>query len=146
MPSCIRPDAIDLFLIPTVELLITLKEKNWMARIEDIWAQSRKPITLREGSAVVSGKINLELREIVTGELMWAKSIPFEQFEVPCSASTPCYFEAGSFGYSLIMNDVARGIERQYPNFMATIAKLIDPEEMAVIKKQAQELKGKKGY
>lgn len=138
--------AIDLFLIPTLELLITLKEKHYMSRIESIWAQSQTPITLKEGNAEVSGKINLELREIVTGELMWAKSIPFEQFESPCSASTPCYFEGGRFGYSLIMNDVVRGIEQQYPNLMATIAKLIDPEEMRIIKKQAQELKSKKGY
>ncbi|MFH1552622.1 MAG: hypothetical protein ABID83_03170 [Candidatus Omnitrophota bacterium] len=44
------------------------------------------------------------------------------------------------------MNDLAKGLEKQYPDTMATIEKLIDPEEMAMIKKQCQELKGKRGY
>jgi len=37
-------------------------------------------------------------------------------------------------------------MEQHYPEVMATIAKLIDPEEMKIIKKQCQELKSKKGY
>ena len=41
---------------------------------------------------------------------------------------------------------MARGVEEQYPDIMGTIDSLIDPEEMEVIKKQCQELKGKKGY
>ena len=44
------------------------------------------------------------------------------------------------------MNDLAKGIEKQYPDLMATISKLIDPEEMRIIKKQCQEIKTKKGY
>lgn len=44
------------------------------------------------------------------------------------------------------MNDAAKGLEQQYPELMATISKLIDPEEMQIIKKQCQELKSKKGY
>lgn len=44
------------------------------------------------------------------------------------------------------MNDVAKGIENQYPDIMTTISKIIDPEEMRIIKKQVQELKSKKGY
>ena len=44
------------------------------------------------------------------------------------------------------MNDLAKGVEQQYPDLMATISNLIDPEEMQIIKKQAQEIKSKKGY
>jgi len=45
-----------------------------------------------------------------------------------------------------IMNETAKQLEKQYPDLMATISPLIDPEEMRIIKKQAQELKSKKGY
>lgn len=45
-----------------------------------------------------------------------------------------------------IMNDVAKGLEKQYLELMATISKLIDTEKMMIIKKQYQELKSKKGY
>lgn len=44
------------------------------------------------------------------------------------------------------MNDLAKGLEKQYPVIMATIEKLIDPEEMGIIKKQCRELKAKRGY
>jgi hypothetical protein len=45
-----------------------------------------------------------------------------------------------------IVNELAKGLEKHYPDLMATISKLIDPEEMRIIKKQCQELKSKKGY
>jgi hypothetical protein len=41
---------------------------------------------------------------------------------------------------------VVKGIEKQYPDFMATMAKLIDAEEMGIIKKQCREIRSKKGY
>ena len=106
------------------------------------------------GNAEVNGKMRLELRETVTNELMWAKSIPFTNtfpYNVRISGyinESQHYVEASRvpFKYGLIMDDVAKGIEKEYPNFMATFSKLIDPEEMRIIKKQAQELKSKKGY
>ena len=144
--------AIDLWLVPVVELSVTLKDKK--EERGSIWAMP--PVYYVSGNAEVSGKINLELREVVTRELMWSKSIPFTStfhysLRIPNYVSS-YYIEGGRkipnspFDYALIMNDVAKEIEKQYPEFMATISKLIDPEEMRIIKKQAQELKSKKGY
>ena len=144
---------IDLWLVPVMGLSVTLKDKK--AEVESIWAAP--PVYILSGNAEVSGKINLELREVVTHELMWSKSIPFTNTFYYC-LRIPGYKQirqktlGGSwvditpFDYALIMNDVAKEVEQQYPNLMATIAKLIDPEEMKMIKKQAQELKSKKGY
>jgi len=125
--------AIDLYLLPTMELFIMFK--------------SEKTSEHCTGNIEINGKINLELREIITRELMWTKSIPFTNFEFPYSIHIPHYVKEQSYDLKpFIMDDVAKGIEKQYPNLMATISKLIDPEEMGIIKKQCQELKSKKGY
>ncbi|MCX5705975.1 MAG: hypothetical protein NTZ92_07965 [Candidatus Omnitrophica bacterium] len=145
--------AIDLWLVPVMGLSITLKDRK--AEVESIWAAP--PVYILSGNAEVSGKINLELREVVTHELMWSKSIPFTNtfhysLRIPGYRQIRQKVEGGTwtdvtpFDYALIMNDVAKEVEQQYPNLMATIAKLIEPEEMRIIKKQAQELKSKKGY
>jgi hypothetical protein len=138
--------AIDLYLVPTLELLFTSKGPKDLP----------KGIT---GNMAVTGKIILELREIVTGELMWSKRIPITKFEFPYKGGiiwgagvTVADVMNKEIDKSVVsldsvsINDVAKGIEKQYLELMDTISKLIDPEEMRIIKKQAQELKSKKGY
>jgi len=123
--------AIDLYLVSALELSFMLKDEKWTE------------IYYSTGNVEVSGKITLALREIVTGELMWTKSIPLEKFDLAYRIRGPYRVERK---FNPIMNEVAKGIEQQYLNLMATISKLIDPEEMQIIKKQCQELKNKKGY
>lgn len=124
---------IDLYLIPTFELSLTNKDRTTSGHAI--------------GDFEVNGKITLELREIVTRELMWTKSIPLTKFEFPYNVRIPHLAQGQSYDIKpFIMNDLAKGVEQQYLDFMATISKLIDPEEMGIIKKQAQELKSKKGY
>lgn len=123
--------AIDLFLIATLELSTTYKDLKTEYKTRDF-----NTFKVSTGNVEVSGKITLELREPVSGELMWIKDVPFTNFKFP-------------FRHSLSMNnydDMAKGIEQQYPEIMANIAKLIDVEEIRIIKKQCQELKSKKGY
>ena len=145
--------AIDLWLVPVMGLSVTLKDKK--SEVESIWAAP--PVYNLSGNAEVSGKINLELREVVTRELMWSKNVPFTNtFHYSLRVSGVgrqrqkveggTWIDVTPFDYALIMNDVAKEVEKQYPELMATISKLIDPEEMRIIKKQAQELKSKKGY
>lgn len=125
--------SIDLYLVPTMELFIMFKPEKTSEHCT--------------GNIEIKGKITLELREIITRELMWAKSIPFTNFEFPYSIHIPHYVQGQSYDLKpFIMNDVAKGIEQQYPKFMDTVSRLIDPEEMRIIKKQAEELKSKKGY
>jgi len=145
--------AIDLYLIPTLELSITSKGPNG----DDLKAVQEKGAIL--GVIKVSGKLIVHLREVVTGELMWGKSIPFTTFTFLCKNKLPWAregFEMAKMERGIeqpvdnrdltTMNEVAKGFEKQYPDLMATISKLIDPEEMRMVKKQCQELKSKKGY
>lgn len=139
--------AIDLYLTPSIEISVITPEDTYS--VEDIKIE-------------VTGRIILELREILTRELMWVKSIPLKRFDfsfVPgviqwkgLTDNSDVYdkkvkksIASLEFG-TVNMNDLAKGLEKQYPDLMATIYKLIDPEEMRIIKKQCQELKSKRGY
>ncbi|MCG2713163.1 MAG: hypothetical protein L6416_12700 [Candidatus Omnitrophica bacterium] len=130
--------AIDLRLIPTLELFVTGKNTK------HDYANFMLTSYLDTGDVEVTGKIILELKEIATLELLWSKSIPITKFEFSYAIRYP--INAPNNLDNIVMDDVAKGIEKQYPDIMATIEKLIDPEEMGIIKKQAQELKNKKGY
>lgn len=138
--------AIDFYLVPTMELSVLTPTEVY---------------SLGDITAEVTGKLTLEAREIVTRELMWTKSIPFKKFDViSCLASIQWAPGMGRFVHDntimkpivsldmgdCLMNEIAREIEKQYPDMMTTFYTLIDPEEMGVIKKQAQELKTQKGY
>lgn len=125
--------AIDLWLISTIELTHTFNDKTTS--------------THSAGDSELNGKIILELREIMTRELMWTKTIPFKKYEF--SFSIPIPHLAPNQSYDIgpsLASYISKGVEQQYPEFMATIFKLIDPEEMKIIRKQCQELKSKKGY
>ncbi len=139
--------AIDLYLVPTFELSVLA---------------SREVYSISDIKSEVNGKITLQLKESVTGELMWSKSIPFKKFDYPFSFKSITWEDPDTYKYinnprikkaiksvelnTKAMNEIAKGIEKQYPELMVTIFKLIDPEEMSILKKQCQELKSKKGY
>lgn len=138
---------IDLYLTPTIELSI---------------ATPKEAYSMQDIKIEVTGRIILELREIVTKELMWVKSIPLTKYDfsfVPGAIKWKGLTDnfdvfnkkikksIASLEFGTVnMNDLAKGLEKQYPDIMATINKLIDPEEMRIIKKQCQELKSKRGY
>lgn len=102
--------------------------------------------------AKVIVKIDLELREIVTRELMWSKSLNITELDVSIVSVLQSYTEEHGKITQLVFrpegleNLMAKEVERQYPTVMDTIYKLIDLEEMSIIKEQAQEVKSKNGY
>lgn len=125
--------AIDFFLRPVVQTLVLVPE-------------------VAESPIKVDVKMRLELREIITRELMWSRTLTFTEFEVPLTSVLQSYTsDKGTivnvaFAPEAIENITAKEMEKQYPVLMATIYTLIDPEEMTIIKKQAQEVKTKEGY
>ena len=50
------------------------------------------------------------------------------------------------FAPEALENLMAKELEKQYPVLMETFYTLMDPEEMTILKKQAQEIKSQKGY
>ncbi|MDD5475967.1 MAG: hypothetical protein PHU03_05585 [Syntrophales bacterium] len=132
---------IDMLLVPQVELHIKIKDPK--SQVENIWAAP--PVDILTGNVEVSGKVTVELREIATLVLMWVKSVPFEEFEFSYRVrNSPFYNKKHGIVFDLkpiIITDVAKGVESQYPEIMATIASLIDAEEVNIIKKQCQEVR-----
>ncbi|MFH2145398.1 MAG: hypothetical protein ABII75_05145 [Candidatus Omnitrophota bacterium] len=146
---------VDLWLVPTIDLSLKTPEEAYS--IEDIKIE-------------VTGTMKLKIQEITTKELMWAKNIPFK-FEFPCEkpGQKDLNVESIHWGEGVVggkdvynkkikkqitsiklgptsMNEIAKGLEKQYPEIMAAISTLIDAEEMRILKEQCQELKSKKGY
>lgn len=132
---------IDMLLVPQIEINIRIKDQK--SQVENIWAAP--PIDILTGHVEVSGKVTVELREIATLVLMWAKSVPFEEFEFSYRIrNSPFYNKKHGIVFDLkpmIITDVAKGVESQYPEIMSAIASLIDAEEMDMIKKQCQEVR-----
>ncbi len=133
---------IDFYLIPTLELFATFKDTN----VETESAGFSGKVYHGTGTIEVNGNLTVKLQEIATRELIWSKSIPIA-YTFPYDVRFP-YFDTGTrpFDMKLIINDMAKGLEQQYPKIMETLSNLIDPEEMRILKRQAQELKRKKGY
>lgn len=133
---------IDFSLVPTLELLATLKD----TAVEAERAGSAGKVYHGTGTIEVNGKLTITLQEMMTRELMWTKNIPIA-YSFPYDVRFP-YFETGSrpFDMGLVMDDLAKGMEQQYPRILETLSNLLDPEEMRIIKRQAQALKGKRGY
>jgi hypothetical protein len=136
----------DLIFIPAIEFSLDLQNEN-ATRVSAI-VDGSYGYNLT-GKFVMSGKVNLVLRETITRELMWVKNIETTKIEVPYNVSTRLTTPGGSSikavaAYNAILNNVAKAIEKQYPTIMETAWKYFDPEEMRMVKKQCQELKEKK--
>lgn len=137
--------AIDLYVVPTVKFTVSPPAET--NSIDDI-------------QLGVSGKMTLEIRGGSTHELMWSKSVPFTEFGVHFVLGKITWQKLANFadvgnkninkpissvelGMASI-DDVLKGIAIECPDVMDTVSKLIDPEEMRNIKKQAEERKTKK--
>lgn len=125
--------AIDFLLLPVVTPLVAMPE-------------------IPETPIKVTVKMRLELREIMTRELMWSKSLTFAEFEVSIYSVWHSYTsDKGKivdavFAPEALENLMAKEMEKQYPVLMETFYTLMDPEEMTIHKKQAQGIKSQKGY
>ncbi|MBI4833345.1 MAG: hypothetical protein HY811_00795 [Planctomycetes bacterium] len=136
----------DLILISTTELSLDAQDyESKSVKIESkLGGGKGSDMT---GKFVLSGKINLELREPLTRELMWSKSLEIPNTEVPYNVilrdEDSIKGNVAPY-YAVLLNYVAKAIEKEYPAILGTAWESFDPEEMRLVKKQAQELKEKK--
>lgn len=103
-----------------------------------------------EGSLVVSGRVNLVVAESLSREKMWTKSVDIppitivvEETAMYSNSNVPLDVLMKEDG---IYNDVAKALEAQYKTILARAYQYLDPEEMRIVKKQAQEIRSKKVY
>jgi hypothetical protein len=101
-----------------------------------------------EGSIVISGRVTLSLMEPLSKERMWFKSVEIPRTVVACKSAyaTVQYPVAVNYSDKGIATSLGKSMEAVYKKVMEAAWKYLDPGEMAIVKKQADEIKAKKVY
>lgn len=136
--------ASDLVLVPTLEI-----------RLDIISPQVKKHINILgpdsytvNGQAAVSGRVTLSLMESLSKERMWFKSVELQRTVVPFEGekeytAPPAGVDPSDPGIS---KPLGTTMETFYKKVMQAAWNYLDPEEMKIVKKQAEEIKKKKVY
>lgn len=134
-----------------VDLILNVAIEISNLELKDKVLEKTKDGSEFKGKITGNSALKVELREPMTRELMWMKTIPMK-LDIPFiwhyDRKTTAMLKGMMplFEGALLMDQVAKWLEQEYPKSMNTLSTLIDPEEMRVIKKQARELRTKKGY
>ncbi|MEO8602612.1 MAG: hypothetical protein ABI629_08555 [bacterium] len=108
-----------------------------------------------EADIFVRGKVTLSVRESLTGERMWLKNIDLQPETVHCEgkfyandATVPVADGAPAALLAVPACAVLMGpvLERYYAAVMDAAWRYLEPEEMVIVKKQAQDIKSRKVY
>jgi hypothetical protein len=92
----------------------------------------------------VAGRVTLAITEPLSGERMWFKSVPVQGTQIhlkyPANAS-------GQGQIDLAQSvELSQALDQAYANIMDAAWKYLDPGEMALVKKQGEEIRVKKVY
>lgn len=101
-----------------------------------------------QGDASVGGRVTLSMMESLSKERMWFKSIELPRNTVRWEGSKRYEAQPAGVDFSdpAISNSVGKVMETYYRTVMEAAWKYLDPEEMKLVKKQADEIKAKKVY
>mgnify|MGYP001568109274 CR=1 FL=1 len=100
-----------------------------------------------KGAVNLGGRITLNLNESLSNERMWTKSIELPAKAFPYTSkkqSQPVIW--GSIPDPELSNLIASALQDYYMLTMDKVWVYLDPQEMALVKQQAQTLKEKKRY
>lgn len=135
----------DLILQP--ELAVTVDP-----RTELVQGFGRKRV---DADLTIDGRVTLSVRESLTGERMWLKSIGLTPETVHCEGNfydSDAQIPASALTAAAFLNnpDCARLVgpvlERYFTSVMDASWRYLEPEEMQMVKKQSNEIKTKKVY
>ena len=129
VPAAEKKD-IDLYVVPKMKLIFTQQAKKWKGREEFV-----------ETEISADGTITLEAQNMTNRESLWTRDVPLEK--ITFTSRMPAMGYQVGDRFNSIMNEVAKGIERQYPALMGRVAASVDPQEMKAMKKGST---GKTGY
>ncbi len=132
----------DLALQPTLELTVASVSRGVQEKVNILTANSY----IATFDVTVDGRVTLAVTEPLSGERMWFKSVVVPattvQYAVPVANQTPA-----GVAIDLSTNpDLGRALDQAYANIMDAAWKYLDPGEMALVKKQGDEIRAKKVY
>lgn len=93
------------------------------------------------GPCVGGGSVDFVLWEPLSMQKMWAKSAKIDNVEVDCTVTSVSEYN------QIIAKDAGPKVrELQFQSVMKSVERYFDPEEIALVKSQAQELRDRKVY
>lgn len=126
----------DLTLTTQVGIGIALPQK--MRQTKPNLVGSDVHVIVTSGPCSASGFVSFVILEPLSGEKLWVKKVDVPPVQANCSGEA----EDDQF----LANGYAYVLEQVYPVVMKTAWDYLSSEELAVLKKQAQELRTKKVY
>lgn len=97
-------------------------------------------LSVAEGPCTASGFVSFVILEPLSGEKLWIKKVDVPSVQVDCSG------KAAAGDTQFLVNGYAHLLEQVYQAVMKKPWEYLSSEELAVLKKQAQELRTKKVY
>lgn len=144
----------DLVLIPLVDVRVDIS--NSQLASERSLLGIITPGFKISGNAVVRSQLNLVAREPLTMENMWTKNLSVSNTSVPFTTQKRYNVESSAqlsyLTLDVLLEDpgfvqaLAPELERAYGDLMRQTWAHLDPAEMQLVAKQAQELKARKRY
>lgn len=135
--------ACDLVLQPTLDVQLNL---GGVVAEEHIKIIGDNYYTLN-GDATIGGRVTLSVVESLSGTRMWNKSVAIERATFPWKGETK-YVTPPQTGWYLrnepgLQRAIAPYLEQAYNDILTKAWTYLHPEEMAVVKQQAMEVKEK---
>lgn len=132
----------DLTIQPTLELSVALLQTRIEEKINLLTANTY----VAHLNCTVDGRVTFAVTEPLSGERMWFKSVPVAPTTIellaPVAAGQSLSGEVDLSGSSAL----AQALDRQYTAVLGAAWNYLDPTEMALVKKQGDEIRAKKVY
>ncbi|MGD9549209.1 MAG: hypothetical protein AB7V45_16915 [Candidatus Krumholzibacteriia bacterium] len=130
----------DLILVPDLDLTVPVQG---LAFQEHTVLLGPKYWTIN-GTAILGGRVTLSVVESLSGTKMWNKSVAIDPVTVPYQGKTKFESPVGlspNYGDEGMAAALAPHLEKAYMAILDKAWTYLDPEEMAVVKQQAMEVK-----
>ena len=131
----------DLTLTPQIGIRVTVPRTRTQGQdpgILGIGASDGQSVA--DGPCTASGFVSFVILEPLSGEKLWIKKVDVPSVQVDCSG------KAAAGDTQFVVNGYAHLLEQVYQAVMKKAWEYLSSEELAVLKKQAQELRTKKVY
>ena len=140
----------DLVLTADIDFNSDTSQLSWI-NVDVLYKEQEQPQYYRAtGSVTVNCHVNLKAYESLTQEVMWTKSVAITPVVVKLVSHEKYPSQANFEGQLKEDNrfhaDLGKALKSQYEEIMGKISAYLDPREMAIVKKQAQELRKKKVF
>jgi hypothetical protein len=140
----------DLVLQPTLEIRLEMHDLTYRQIPPPLLSLQTRPTYSMQGKAAISGRVTLSIMESLSKERMWFKTVELPNTVIPWEGekryASPLSKHDLDFSDPGIAKPLGKTMEGFYAKVMQAAWNYLDPDEMKLVKKQAEEIKKKKVY